>query len=534
MNEQFRKFRELLFQRGITDRQQLLREAVRVQLTREYIQREEAPSADIEEDQDALFNAAKATEPRLDYFPGDRELFQQLFVTGKDFDLLDFAVDTYKKDRTGFILSPGYLTDYFHENIDRQQPETVLIAEAEKFSNGLRKIVRGNQNRRITLLTQHLLVYEMLKLVFRVDRHVEVLQASIYHKLELPNSFEWILAIPDFVSRVENPADFIAGDATSAAVENLIKMTAEKGVFCTGIPARFAFAGDTVSQLRSWIGEHYGMKSFYTLPEGTFRPYTGAKTYLIGFSNGRNDETSIGNLELENQTLHLKNEKDIQSDSIHQADDWRIELFLSENQDELQRFQQSHVEKVKLKDVADVFRGKSVMKKDIKPGNVYVLNISNIEDGEVRTDNMDTMDEEDRKIRRYELVENDLVMTCRGTVNKAAVFRGATETVIASANIIVIRFKKEMISDYVKIFLESPIGRTLVRSFQRGTTVMNINPKDIAEMEVPFLDPGRQREIVADYQEEFERYKQTIQQATDRWTNKKENVYQRLLDEGEQ
>lgn len=173
------------------------------------------------------------------------------------------------------------------------------------------------------------------------------------------------------------------------------------------------------------------------------------------------------------------------------------------------------------------------MKKDIQPGDVHVLNISNIEDGEVRTDNMDSIDVEERKIKRYQLMAEDVVMTCRGTVNKNAVFRATSGLVIASANIIVIRFGPDIVSDYVKVFLESPVGQTLIKSFQRGTTVMNINPKDIAEMEIPVPDLAQQQQIANEYQQEFEQYKDTIRQATNRWHEKREHLYQRLLDEGE-
>ena len=58
-------------------------------------------------------------------------------------------------------------------------------------------------------------------------------------------------------------------------------------------------------------------------------------------------------------------------------------------------------------------------------------------------------------------------MTCR-RVDKFAVIDRLPRTVIASANIIVMRFKEGVDSTWVRIFLESPVGTALVKSFQQG------------------------------------------------------------------
>jgi hypothetical protein len=49
----------------------------------------------------------------------------------------------------------------------------------------------------------------------------------------------------------------------------------------------------------------------------------------------------------------------------------------------MQKFKSSHLEKMKLKEVAEEFRGKSILKKDTTLGSISVLNISNIENGDI-------------------------------------------------------------------------------------------------------------------------------------------------------
>jgi len=218
----------------------------------------------------------------------------------------------------------------------------------------------------------------------------------------------------------------------------------------------------------------------------------------------------------------------VKSEEFKQHNDWRVELIFNEDNEIIQAFKKSKVQKVKIKEIAEIFRGKSVLKKDIQPGEYKVLNISDIEEGEINYKNMITIAEDARKILRYELKFGDVVISCRGTMNKVAVFKSNSHKVIASANLIVIRPKENILGDYLKIFLESPVGSTFIKSFQRGSTIMNINPVDIKEIEIPLLDLEKQREIVEHYNEEKTLFKETIEKALKRWNEQKLFIYNQL------
>jgi hypothetical protein len=248
----------------------------------------------------------------------------------------------------------------------------------------------------------------------------------------------------------------------------------------------------------------------------------------VEFGKAPADEIVLGRLQLEKTKLTVEREITIPPDQFRLLDNWRIDMLLDEDQDTLRSFQQAAVPKVKLRDVADIFRGKSILKQDLRAGNIKVLNISNLDDGEVNLDQLETIDEEERKVKRYEILPDDLVMTCRGTVNKFAVFPEYEGMVIASANIIVIRFKSTIRSHFAKMFLESPTGTALIQSFQRGTTVMNLNPADVAEIEVPFLPEEKQLELINRYLQEKERYKAIIRDAAARWEQVKNQLYDEL------
>lgn len=67
---------------------------------------------------------------------------------------------------------------------------------------------------------------------------------------------------------------------------------------------------------------------------------------------------------------------------------------------------------------------------------------------------------DERKIKRYQLEEGDVVLACRGSTIKSAVFTKQQRIIIASANFIVIRPQenetgKKVLGDYIKIFLKA-------------------------------------------------------------------------------
>lgn len=531
MKNQIEQFWNSLYSREIRSKKELIREMIRIKLTEDELGNISSSKKDTSSD--VLYNTMKRiTEKELGYFPGDRDFFIELYDLAKTIDLQEFTIQTYKNDRMGTIIAPVHLTGYMANILDSNSVKNVLITEAEKSLIGLKNIIEKSQNVQFTLTSENKLMFLLLRLIYKKFKNVCVRHQSIYKKLMIEDKFDLALCLPVFGLKFdpeEVSNKYMTRESEGIAVENLLEVMDHTGKIFVIVPARFTFSGGGFEGIRNEIMSDYGLESIYTLPEGTFRPYTGIKTYMLGISNESVSEIELGNLKLKNEAFILQDQKYIRKEEFNQYTDWRVELFLSENQDEIQKFKESEVPKVKLKDLAEIFRGKSVMKKDIQPGKIQVLNISDIEDGHIIFDEMDTIDEEERKIRRYELLDNDLVVTCRGTVNKVAVYKANNKFVIASANIIVIRFKEKVMSDYVKIFMESPVGSTIIKSFQRGTTVMNINPKDIGEMEVPIANIEVQKQIVDEYLYENQLYIETIRKTEKRWETHKQEIFEKIL-----
>ena len=517
----------LLFQKQFSTREQLLKEVLRVKMTLKAL----LAHPHDQEDKGKLFQLMKkVTEGELGFFPADRDDFFELFEAIKEIDLIEIVLKIYQDDRTGTVISPEYLNHYIAKRIKLLKPETILITEAEKHLINLKEMLKQFKEINFTLTTQYKPMQILLELAFGDEENVNIRFASIYTRFSTKDKFDYIYSLPAFGLRVEDLSQqFLTKDSDGIALENLLNYLGEDSTLDIILPAKITFAGLDYEKLRSYISANYFIESIYILPEGTFRPTTAIKTYLFSIRSKKREQIKLGMLEFNRKALMVKDEKTITAKELLAHDDWRVELLLADDDANIQQFKNSHIPKVKLKEVAEVFRGKSVLKKDLVPGDIFVLNISNIEKGEINYQEMDTIDEEERKIKRYELETDDVVLSCRGTIVKSAVFQKQENTIIASANLIVIRPRGRMEGGFVKIFFESPIGMAMIKSFQRGTTVMNINYADIMEMEIPLLPLGKQQEIISHYQEELEIYQETIKQGENRWAKVKKDIYGELI-----
>lgn len=518
----------------ISSRDQLLREAIRVAQMRKFIEQQGTTHTSVLEPE-MLFRWMKENigERELGHFPGDRELFYRLYQAGKDIDLLDYALQTMQQDRvTGGLIVHSSIMERFVGMCQRHQFQSLLITETEKYIRGLVETKVYQQPVKLTLLTENYIISKLLKTYFETYPNVQVIQGSIYNPLPLTEKFDGILTIPNFGLKVDEDDEMNIRDSEGVAVHYLLPLLQEGGRINVTFPARMMFQSGNIAKWREQTNELFPVQSVHMLPDGLFRPYTSVKTYQIEFAKSSTEEVILGRLQLQKMSLVAEREITIHSDAFSQLDNWRIDMLLDEDQDTLRSFQQAHIPKVRLRDIADIFRGKSILKQDLRAGNIKVLNISNLEDGEVNLEQLETIDEEERKVKRYEILPDDLVMACRGTVNKLAIFPESEGTVIASANIIVIRFKSAILSGFAKIFLESPVGTTLIQSFQRGTTVMNLNPSDVAEIEIPLLSKEEQQDRIHKYVEEKERFKATVRDATARWEQVKNKLYSDLYGGG--
>ncbi len=517
----------VLYQRQIITREQILREMLRVKLVCAEFDQAVSSKANIEK----IFEVMRQlTTERLGIFPADREDFYEIYTLFKELDLIECVCHLYKDDRTGVIIATPYPTDYLRGRLAQLQPSAALLPEAEKQLCGLAQVLTENTAVKFTLTTQDYLMNILLQVCFGQLPNVNIVNESIYTTCLHDKFFSYIFSVPAFGAKPDEiNGQFLTKESDGIALENLLKHLEEGAVLDILLPARIAFAAMGFEQLRGSIVREYALQKLYALPDGILRPMTSVRTYLLSIARQDQTEVEVGTLQHANSTWQSPDQRIVPKTEFLAHEDWRIELFLSKSDDQLRLFRQSSRPKVKLKDVAEIFRGKSILKKDTGIGDILVLNIANIENGRIDYSSLDSIEEDERKSRRYQLQDDDVVISSRGTVLKTAVFTKQAKPVIASANLLVIRPGDKILGPYIYIFLESPVGRALLASFQRGTTLMNLNHTDLMELEIPLPEMAEQQELTAHYTAELKLYLATIGQAEERFQKNKQQIYHRLL-----
>ena len=148
----------------------------------------------------------------------------------------------------------------------------------------------------------------------------------------------------------------------------------------------------------------YKLLEIDELPVGLFIN-TGIKTFLFTVTTGRTEDVIIKRLKTDTvnprkegvNELITEDETFVFSDELTEMDDWNVDrIFASQDEDWL-KFENSLIRKEELGNVAEVFRGKAISKKD-PMGKIGVVNISNLQDYGIDYDHLDHIDEEERKV----------------------------------------------------------------------------------------------------------------------------------------
>lgn len=407
------------------------------------------------------------------------------------------------------------------------ETETVLIAEAEKFVPSLQWIVDEHINSKFVLASQDVKYIRALENVFEEYDNVKVVQTNIYKYEFINQRFDVILATPFFGGRtLAEDRTFICREYDMVALENLSYHLNSGGEMVIILPGRITFATGKIADLRNFVQSNYTINELAELPEGILE-YTGIKTYLLDIENTRpgDDDVIIRRYSAGERKskraavteLSIKDDTFVMLSELEQQGDWNIDRIFAQQDEEYLHYQNSSVRKDLLGNVAQVFRGKSVTKK-VENGAIGVVNISNIGEYEIDYENLDTIDEDERKVANYILQEGDVLLPGRGTSIRTSVFHTQNFPCIAHSNVIVIRpDKKKMSSVYLKLFLDSPLGNKLISSAQQGVAIMNISYKDLTSLEIPIPSIAEQEKVAKEYINELKIYIDMISGAEKRW-----------------
>jgi len=452
-------------------------------------------------------------------------------------DEIDWETILASEDPKEAFYVPKVLIYEFEKHF-KSNTNTVLIPEAEKFVPYLSDMIDSHSGCVYLLTTMNHVCKLMLDEIFLNHENVRVELTSIYEYEFSAKKFDLILTVPIFGARdrADNNGIFMCREYEMIAVENLLLHLNSEGELVIVLPARITFGVGRVKELREFVQSMYKLEEIAELPAGIF-PTTAIKTYMFVITTGRTEDVIIKRYESDVKNpkrdginkLILLDDTFVMEEELQEMGDWNIDRIFTMLDEDWQRYQNSGIKKEELGNVAEVFRGKAVNKKDIN-GNIGVVNISNLREYDIDYDGMDHLEEEERKVNNYLLKEGDLLMPARGTVIRTAIFHEQKYPCIASSNIIVIRPDEKLLSGtFLKIFLDSSMGNKILGGKQQGTIVINISYKDLKSLEIPLPTYAEQKEIAEEYIQELSKYLEGIRSVEDRWGHVVNNLQNKFM-----
>lgn len=177
---------------------------------------------------------------------------------------------------------------------------------------------------------------------------------------------------------------------------------------------------------------------------------------------------------------------------------------------------------VKLKDVTkSIFRGVQINSNEIdelqkaSDADYYLLNVGDIQDGQIDISSMVKIAlKSQRWASLYLLEPGDVVISARGSSIKTAVIDEGMPPTIVAGNLVCIRVNSEKVNPYyLKMFLDSPVGHTLLEGVQTGSVIKVLNPKNIEEIPVPLKEIRKQKELANVYVNAKQRYMDIVSNA---------------------
>jgi type I restriction enzyme M protein len=146
-------------------------------------------------------------------------------------------------------------------------------------------------------------------------------------------------------------------------------------------------------------------------------------------------------------------------------------------------------------------------------GEYRIINLSDVQDGELNFNTIAKYDiRSNAKIASYTVKEGDIIISAKGATIKICVIPKHDEPLLISQNFIGIRLNKEYSPNFIKEYLESPLGKYLISNKQLGSTVTMLNARDLKDIDIITIPKIVQDEMMKKYQSKQKRIKEKIKE----------------------
>lgn len=154
----------------------------------------------------------------------------------------------------------------------------------------------------------------------------------------------------------------------------------------------------------------------------------------------------------------------------------------------------------RLGDIAEVFSGNQYTLTNFKgmieeaETGTSILTSNDVTDYLINYDSLTHIKYEDTKFDKYCLKYGDVVVTSKSSKAKVGVvdFEPKEKIIVTGGMIIVRPNAKKLNPTYLKLFLDSEAGQSAIKAIQKGTVIISLASKDLAEVKIPLVDIKKQ------------------------------------------
>lgn len=197
---------------------------------------------------------------------------------------------------------------------------------------------------------------------------------------------------------------------------------------------------------------------------------------------------------------------------------------------EINQSKLSDILKVKLSDVAQIYRGYNVTaKEETDEGTYQLIKISDLIEGSVNLENLSRINaKENTKVENYQIEKGDILLSVRGLSEKLAYVTEDAPNTLITQNIVGIRANNQVNSKWLMKYLNSPLGLAQLASIKVGAAIAQIPLKALKELEIPLVDIQEQNDMINNYDKESEQLKQEYQEIMKKLKEVDQQLYKNM------
>lgn len=148
-------------------------------------------------------------------------------------------------------------------------------------------------------------------------------------------------------------------------------------------------------------------------------------------------------------------------------------------------------------------------------GEYKIIKMSDVAKGHIQIEKLASISfKPNMKVAPYVVKENDILISSRGYTLKIAIVPPHDGTLVLSHNFIAIRPNLQLVDpEFLKLYLNSPVGRFTLNDLNNGTALPVLNAKDLAKADVYLPNLSVQQSVGEKYKNAQREYEERLTQA---------------------